>query len=77
MYSQTEDEEKKINFKKICEETSLHGWKFIYFKNSKPCHAAFWIMIIFSALVLSGIIIRNYVIGNIISKRFIRGSKVK
>ena len=30
MFRQTEEEESKINFQQICEETSLHGWKFIY-----------------------------------------------
>ena len=60
---QEEEEEKKVNFKRICEETTLHGWKFIYFKN-KCSHAVFWIMVILSVMVLSGIIIRENVIGN-------------
>ena len=65
MFRQTEEEEKKINFQQICEETSLHGWKFIYFKKSQPCHAASWIVVILSVIVLSGIIIKDYVIGNV------------
>ena len=75
MYRQAEEEEKKINFQKMCEETSLHGWKFIYFKNSQPCHAAFWIMVILSVIALSGIIIRDYVIGNVLVAWFIRRAK--
>ena len=55
-----EEEEKKVNFKRICEETSLHGWKFIYFKNSQPCHAAFWIIVILSVIVLSVLSILSY-----------------
>ena len=63
MYCQAEREQKKINFQQICEETSLHGWKFIYFKNSQPCHVAFWILVILSVIALSGIIISDHVIG--------------
>ena len=65
MYRQAQAEQKNINFQQICEETSLHGWKFIYFKNSQPCHVAFWIMVILSVIALSGIIISDHVIGNV------------
>ena len=63
MYGQAENDEDKISFQKICQETSLHGWKFIYFKKSQPFHVILWVLIILSVTVLSGIIIHDFVIG--------------
>ena len=57
------EEENKVNFKRICEETSLHGAKFIFFKKSWVV-ASFWILVILTMIALAGIIIRVYVVGN-------------
>ena len=53
----------KVNFKRICEETSLHGAKFIFFKKSWVV-ASFWIFVMLTMFALAGIIIRVYVVGN-------------
>ena len=63
MSGHAENNEDKITFQTICQETSLHGWKFIYFKKSQPFHVIFWVLVILSVTVLSGIIINDFVIG--------------
>ena len=39
----------KITFKDFCEQTSLHGWNFLLFRNFKSRHVMFWTFIIISA----------------------------
>ena len=64
MYRKAKEEEDKITFQQFCKETSLAGWKFIYFKNCQPLHAAFWVLVILSMITASGIIIRDFALGN-------------
>ena len=58
--------DKGIKFQNFCQETSLHGWKFLYFKKFEACQAAVWTLAISSAISICGWLISTLVLGKLI-----------
>ena len=70
MYRQSNPEvpfdDKGVNFQNFCQETSLHGWKFLYFKKFEACQAAIWTLAICTAISICGWLISTLVLGKLI-----------
>ena len=70
MYQQSNSEvpnvAKGVKFQNFCQETSLHGWKFLYFKKFEPCQAAVWILAISMAMSICGWVISTLVLGKLL-----------
>ena len=61
----TMEEKFTVNFSQFCHETSLHGWKFFYYKKFHPYQFLFWILVIFSMVALVGYFISIELVGKI------------
>ena len=59
------EEKFTVNFPQFCQETSLHGWKFFYYKKFHPCQVLFWILVISSMVALVGYFISIELVGKI------------
>ena len=70
MYRQSNPEvpfiDKGVKFQNFCQETSLHGWKFLYFKKFEACQAAIWTLAISTAISICGWLISTLVLGKLI-----------
>ena len=64
----TIEEKFTVNFSQFCQETSLHGWKFFYYKKFHPCQVLFWILVIFCMVALVGYFISIELVGKIMMR---------
>lgn len=55
----------KVTFATFCDMTSLHGWKFIPFRDYNKKSVVFWSLTILAALSSGGFIISNFANGKL------------
>ena len=48
---------KKVSFRTYCEETSLHGWKYVAISSSTTCEKICWLILLIGSLTTASVLV--------------------